>query len=190
MHASLSDKSLKPLIFIAYLASATSYASDSGITITKAEFTVTDGNYAVSADIDFQLSEKATEAVKNGVPLFWTYQFKLKEQRDYIWNETLAEKSFRYRIQYHALVNLYRVRNETTGSVNNFSSLESALELMSSVRDFALVEKNKVAQGGSYVGEMKIAFDRDALPLPLRPAAYVNPQWYLSSDWFSWPLKN
>ncbi|MEY3760764.1 MAG: hypothetical protein RIR39_2255, partial [Pseudomonadota bacterium] len=36
---------------------------------------------------------------------------------------------------------------------------------------------------------VKVSFDRDALPLPLRPIAYIDPQWYLSSDWTLWPLK-
>jgi hypothetical protein len=36
---------------------------------------------------------------------------------------------------------------------------------------------------------VKVNFDRDALPLPLRPIAYIDPQWYLSSDWTLWPLK-
>ncbi|MDD5114140.1 MAG: hypothetical protein PHC94_08980 [Methylobacter sp.] len=28
------------------------------------------------------------------------------------------------------------------------------------------------------------------MPLPLRPTAYVSPQWFLSSAWYVWSLTN
>jgi len=35
-----------------------------------------------------------------------------------------------------------------------------------------------------------VLFERELLPLPLRPLAYLNPQWYLSSGWYLWNMKN
>jgi hypothetical protein len=52
-----------------------------------------------------------------------------------------------------------------------------------------LIGKSELAPEKQYLLAVKVNFDRDALPLPLRPIAYVDPQWYLSSDWTSWPLK-
>ena len=170
------------------LLPAKSSADDYGITVTKAEAVISGDHYAVSADIDFKLSNRAVEALKNGVPLFWTYHFILYEQRNYLWNKALEEKNIRYRIQYHALLNLYRVRNETSGTVSNSYSLEAALGQLSSIREMPLVEKNKISPEEDYLAGVKVSFDRDALPLPLRPVAYVNPQWYLSSDWYTWTL--
>ncbi len=190
MRASAKSSLIKLLFFIGALTTTVSYANDFGVNITNAELSLSGDHYVLTADIDFQLSERATDALKNGVPLFWTYQIKLKEQRDYLWNANLIEKNIRYRIQYHALLNMYRVRNESTGHISNFPTLGAAMELLSSVRDVALIKKDEIAKDSTYVGEMKINFERDALPLPLRPVAYVNPQWYLSSDWYTWTLKN
>jgi len=39
-----------------------------------------------------------------------------------------------------------------------------------------------------YFGMVKTALEIEALPLPLRPVAYLTPQWHLSSGWFEWPL--
>lgn len=143
----------------------------------------------LSADIVYQLSKKAMEALQNGVPLFWDIQVKIQQHRDVLWDKTLVDTAIRYRIQYHALLNMYRVSNESTGEVYNFSTLSAALDLMSAVRDFRLIEKAELAPEKQYLCAVKVNFDREALPLPLRPIAYIDPQWYLSSNWTLWPLK-
>jgi Domain of unknown function (DUF4390) len=176
------------LCFVLLLMPASAYPNDTGVTVISAETSLLGEDYVLTADIDYQLSEKAIEALDNGVPLFWTYQFKVQEQRDFFWNDTLVEKSFRYRIQYHALLKMYRVINESNGAVENFSTLQAALDLLSTLRDYRLIEKIQIDSKKQYVAGMKITFERDALPLPLRPIAYTNPQWYLSSDWYLWPL--
>ncbi|MEI6066383.1 MAG: DUF4390 domain-containing protein [Methylococcaceae bacterium] len=165
------------------------YADDFAAEVTQAEITSLGDQYVVSADIGYQLGKKAKDALQNGVPLFWDLQIKLLQHRDRLWDKTLVDTAIRYRLQYHALLNMYRVRNEGDGEVYNFSTLAAALELMSAVRDFRLIEKAQLDPQKQYVCAVKVSFDRDALPLPLRPIAYIDPQWYLSSDWTLWPLK-
>lgn len=190
MHDSLNNKTTILLHLLLLLIPVAGYPnSDTGVRIINAETTLLGKDYVLTANIDYKLSEKAIEALNNGVSLFWTYQFKVEEQRDYLWNNTLVEKSFRYRIQYHALLKMYRVINESNGAVDNFSTLQAALDLISTLRDYRLIETSDISDEESYVAGMKITFERDALPLPLRPIAYTNPQWYLSSDWYLWPLK-
>lgn len=190
MRDSLSNKAAILLHLLLLLIPVAGYPnSDTGVRIINAETALLGEDYVLTANIDYQLSEKAIEALNNGVSLFWTYQFKVEEQRDYLWNNTLVEKNFRYRIQYHALLKMYRIINESNGEVDNFSTLQAALDLMSTLRDYRLIEKSNISGKESYVAGMKITFERDALPLPLRPIAYTNPQWYMSSDWYLWPLK-
>jgi hypothetical protein len=191
MRVSLNNKaSIFPGLLWLVLFSSTAYpASETGVKVKNAEIVLLGDDYVLNADIDYQLSGKAIEALNNGVSLFWTYQFKVKEQRDYAWDKTLIEKNFRYRIQYHALLKMYRVKNENNGVVDNFSSLQAALGLLSSLRGYRLIEKTKIADPKTYIAAIRVNFERDALPLPLRPIAYLNPEWYLSSDWFVWPLK-
>jgi hypothetical protein len=165
------------------------YADKFAADVKQAEITLQGNSYVLSADIVYQLSEKAKEALQNGVPLFWDIQVKILQRRDVIWDKTLVDTTLRYRIQYHALLNMYRVRNEGSGEVYNFSMVSAALDLMSAVRNFRVIDKAALAPEKQYLCAMKVSFDRNALPLPLRPIAYVDPQWYLSSDWTLWPLK-
>lgn len=165
------------------------YADEFAAEVKQAKITLQSNSYVLSADIVYQLSEKAKEALQNGVPLFWNIQVKMLQHRNVLWDKTLVDTAIRYRIQYHALLNMYRVRNEDNGEVYNFSTLSAALDLMSAVRNFRVIEKAELAPEKQYLCALKVNFDREALPLPLRPIAYIDPQWYLSSDWTLWPLK-
>ena len=165
------------------------YADDFASKVTQAGISLQGDSYVLSADMDFQLSDQAKDALQNGVPLFWSIQIRLLQQRNVLWNKTLLETAIRYRLQYHALLNMYRVRNEGNGEIYNFSTLSAALNLMSAIHDFPMLKKAELAPEKHYLCAVKINFDRDVLPLPLRPIAYIDPQWYLSSDWTLWPLK-
>ena len=165
------------------------YADEFAAEVKQVEITLHGNSYMLSADIVYQLSEKAKEALQNSVPLFWDVRVKMLQHRDVFWDKTLIDAVIRYRIQYHALLNMYRVRNEGNGEVYNFSTLSAALDSMSAVRHFRLIEKAELDPEKQYLCAVKINFVRDRLPLPLRPMAYVDPQWYLSSDWTLWPLK-
>ena len=165
------------------------YADDFAAKVTQAEISLQGDSYVLSADIVYQLSDQAKDALQSGVPLFWAVQVKLLQQRDVLWNKVLVETAIRYRLQYHALLNMYRVRNEGNGEIYNFSTLPAALDLMSAIRDFRVIDQARLAPEKQYLCAVKVNFDREALPLPLRPIAYIDPQWYLSSDWTLWPLK-
>lgn len=159
--------------------------------IKQVEVYLQDKQYELSADIDYQLTARAKEALNNGVPLFWNVHIKLWQQRDYWWNKRLLDFKIRYRLQYHALLNMYRVLI-SQGDIEqtyNFSTLSAALDLMANIKHIELLTAEQLFNDAQYFVELKAEFDTDALPLPLRPIAYTNPQWYLSSPWTLCPLK-
>jgi hypothetical protein len=191
MHVLLKKPSCVALAIILLLGMPLQGVCDNAkVTVKKAELKLQGDDFVVSADIQFKLSEKATDALKNGVPLIWTYRFRIQQPSFFLWKTTLEDKGFRYRIQYHALLNMYRVKNENTGEMENFSTLRAALELLSTLRNYKFISKNAIEDKKIYTIGIKITFEKEELPLPLRPIAYLNPQWYLSSDWYEWTLEN
>lgn len=165
-------------------------AEEATTEVRSIDFAQRNDNYYLSADIHYQLTETAREALQKGIPLYWDVLINVIRERNWIWDQTLVEFKIRYRIQYHALLNNYRVTNITTSDSNSFATLPAALTGMSAIRNIAVLGKDDIVEGEKYQVRIKSRFDREALPLPLRPASYVNPQWYLSSDWFLWPVKN
>lgn len=161
--------------------------------VKQAHVNLQDGYYVLTTEIDYQLTEKAKEALENGVQLFWTVHIRVLQQRDSFWDKTVLDTAINYRLQYHALLNMYRVvivhPDSMKGDTYNFSTLSAALDLMASLRNFPLLDKSMIEKENNYYMEIKANFEHNALPLPLQPISYVNSQWYLSSDWTVWPLK-
>ncbi|MGR9086167.1 MAG: DUF4390 domain-containing protein [Gammaproteobacteria bacterium] len=174
--------------FIGWLVAGMAHAHPFSVAVRRAELNSGGGGFYLKADIDYRLSLKATEALYNGIPLFWDIRVRILEPRKLLWDKTIAEQELRFRIQYHALLNMYRIRNEDSGMVYNFSTLAAALDRMSSIRGVPFFSGLELDPGHSYLAAIKVDFDRESLPLPLRPIAYLNPQWYLSSAWYVWPL--
>jgi len=179
---------LWPIILL-FLFPILSHAEGYAATVKSVHIETEGNNYALSADIDFQLSEKAKEALQNGVPLFWNIRIKINRPRHILWHKTLVETILRYRLQYHALLNMYRVINENSGETHNFSTLSGALDLLSDLHGIHMLAESDLTREKQLLIELKVEFDRNALPLPLRPISYLNRQWYLSSDWTLWPWK-
>ena len=178
------------LLFWVWLTPAPVWAAAYAAIVKSAALTLQDNEYVLSAEIQYRLSPKAFDALQNGVPLYWAVDIEIRRRRDFWWDETVAAKSLRFRIQYQALLNVYRVRNEDSGEGGNFSSLAAALEALSTIHYVPVLSTAALADGERYAAGLRIVFDRELLPLPLRPLAHLNPKWYLSSGWYVWNLKN
>ena len=144
----------------------------------------------ITTTLDMSLSTRAEEALNKGIPLDVVIDLALVEHRRFLWDRVVTDRTLHRRIQYHALLNMYRVRNENSGEIRNFSTLTAAIDLLSSVRYIKLFKSLKIDPEQRYLAAVKVHFDRESLPLPLRPIAYLNPQWYLSSDSYIWLLTN
>ena len=170
------------LVILFNAANASKYAAE----VKHAETSLQQGKYILVADFEYHLSPQANEALQNGVPLFWSIKIKLQQAHDFWLNKTLSKQTLRYRLQYHALLNMYRVRNENTGAMNSFSTLSAALNTMATVRDLPLIATKDLLPDVHYSVAIKVFFEDDALPLPLQTQVIANPQWQLSSDWTEW----
>jgi hypothetical protein len=167
------------ICLLPFTAEAQSYAAE----IKSAELSTQQGQITLSADFRYQLSPAARSALQNGVPLFWTVRIEVQQERAWLWPQTLATIRIPYRLEYHALLNRYRVKNASKNEAHNFATLPAALESMAALRDFPLISQTALAPEKQIVIGLGISFEREALPLPLRPVAYLDSEWYLSSDW-------
>ncbi|MBS1173864.1 MAG: hypothetical protein H6R12_2694 [Proteobacteria bacterium] len=57
------------------------------------------------------------------------------------------------------------------------------------MKDLTLVRADALDADQTYRVEMRVALDIESLPLPLRPRAYLSPDWNLSSEWSRWRLR-
>ena len=170
------------------LVSASSFAvEDQSITIRSASFSLQDKTYLLNAHIDYSLSDEAIEALHNGVTLTFNVELSIIEPRSWLWNKHISSLTLPYRIKYHTLAETYQVSDTTNNLQHNFSSLSAALHALGTVDDtpiHAMTSSNAFTANGS----LKAYLNIEALPLPMRPLAYITAGWYLRSKTFQWPL--
>jgi hypothetical protein len=159
-------------------------AGANGIDIRNPQLSpVEDGGYALSADFRIDFNARLEEAVARGVSLAFVIEFELERPRWYWSDEVVASKSQTWRLSYHALTRQYRL---STGSLHqSFSSLESALQALSHIRHWSVVEAN-LKPGERYQANLRLRLDISQLPKPFQVSAFTNRDWNLDSEWLRW----
>jgi hypothetical protein len=63
------------------------------------------------------------------------------------------------------------------------------LRYMGRIRDMAIVERAKLDASKEYLVRLDSYLDVEALPLPMRPLAYLSSDWDISADTWEWRLR-
>ena len=169
------------------LLSNMSHADPFQTVIKQAKVIHQDHFYVLQAELDFPLSPASREALLKGITLSWNIPIRIVQQRRWLWDKEIFATERHYQIRYYALLNIFRVKTEHNQQVSNFASLSTALNSMAQLT-VSLLADSELALTDSYQAEFKIIFDRDILPIPLRPLTYFDHEWYLSSEWFTCSL--
>ncbi len=176
------------LVLLIGLLPCLAVAEKVGVEVQAVTFDKTDkGQWRLDARLLFHLSEVATQAVLHGVPLYWQVTVEWRKPRRFFWDKVLLKKNMRLKLQYHALLNQFSIRRDET-EPEMFSRLTDALQQMGAVRLMLEQPAHNQLDGTDWLA-IKVSFDREALPTPLRPEAWLLKQWDLSSDWSLWPIQ-
>ena len=178
-------KKNKALLFTLFMLlsslSGHGYADDRFVKIEQAQLTLAENKAQLRADVAFQLSRSAQDALHSGIALYWDVSIELKQVRwGGLWQYVLFSRSRRYRLAYYTLLNNYRVKEEKKEEVKRFSSLQEALTYMGQITydDIPIAGYDTKL---CIVGVLNVSFDKEMLPAPLRPIAYFEPEWDLSA---------
>ena len=163
-----------------------SYAGDRFVKIKQAKLKLTKNEAKLIADLDFQLSSTAQEALHSGIALYWDVSIVLKQKQwAGLWYKTLLVESNRYSLAYYTLLNNYRLRDEQEQVFRRFSSLSEALIYMRHIVYVDMPIKTYNAEQ-CVTGVLNVTFVKEMLPAPLRPIAYFDKQWDLSANERQW----
>lgn len=179
------------LLTIGLILSPPSLGDEYGFRILRAELRADESGreYLLDADIDYRFSEPAIDALRNGVTLTLELRVGVKQEQGW-WNSTLLDEKRIFRVRYHALSKLYQMVYENSETPRNFVSINALLEAMGTIRNLPLTPAIIPSRGENYKASLSVALDIEALPLPLRPVAYVSPAWYLDSPIYKWTFVN
>lgn len=143
---------------------------------------VIDGDFvSVQAQIDYALPDEVSEALRNGVMLGFLLELQLRRAEVGWWQPNRLELQTIYRIHYHSLASIFQVTHQSRDNPTTFATLDAALERLGQIENIPVVHLSALP-AGRYEVVLSAHLDRDSLPLPLRPTAYLSPTWDLASN--------
>lgn len=160
-----------------------------GFEVLYAKTKTVDQVLRLDAGFNLRLSEQLKEALHKGVPLVFEIEVEAFQVRSYIWNEDVAHVSQRYKLEFNDLTQRYVARNQNAGTEFSLPTLNSALAVISTLADFPLLNRDRLAPESRYAGKIRIKIDIDAFPVPMRLMAYVSSDLSMESEWYEWSLQ-
>jgi len=137
--------------------------------------------WVLSADFAVPLPARLEEAINRGVALYFVVDFELVRPRWYWWDEKTAQATQAYRLSYHALTRQYRLT--INGFAQAFATLDEAMQAISRVRGWRVLEPDQVRAGNEYLAQVRMRLDVSMLPKPFQVSAITNRDWNLPAEW-------
>lgn len=175
--------------FLLVLAGAAMAAEEGRFAIRTVYTELRDGVIFLNADIDYELSEVARDALANGVDLTVELQIEVVRNRRYWVDRDVASLLQRYQLSYQPLSERYITRNLNSGDQESFAELAMALESLGKVRNLPLLDDTFLNPGKRYEIRVRAVLDTRELAGPLRLLTVFWRDWRLASEWYEWPLR-
>ena len=137
------------------------------------------GLLLVNAQLSYRLSDKADQALSNGLPLIIRQNLRVERKRRWWFNAVVVTHQRDYRIQFHALSRRYVLTRLQTGASRSFRDREALLNALGRVEDWPVVQASEIQALGPIQLRLRTKLARDELPRALRMAAWLDADWQL-----------
>lgn len=160
----------------------------SGIVVQHVITELKDDVYYLDARIEYDFSDDILEALDSGVPITVALEIDIAKPRDWLWDDTVAELTQFFRIEFHALTRQYVVINLNSRAQNSYHTRHLALTAMGKISELPLLDKRLLKADTVYQARLRAKLVIADLPTPLRPWAYLSSEWRMASEWYIWQL--
>ena len=140
----------------------------------------------LNATFEFELPQALEEAVQKGIALYFNIEFEVFRKRWYWFDRKVAASTLAYRLSYSPLTRQYRLSRG--GLSQSFESLDEALSLLKSVRNWRVADKGVLTPREEYDAQVRMRLDVTQLPKPFQVNAITSREWTLASDWREVPI--
>jgi hypothetical protein len=139
------------------------------------------GGMALNATFEFEMPQVLEEAVQKGIAVYFNIEFELFRKRWYWLDRRVNSSTLTYRLSFSPLTRQYRLARG--GLSQPFDSLDEALGLLKSVRQWKVIEPGVLSPRDSYEAQVRMRLDVTQLPKPFQVNAITSREWNLASDW-------
>jgi Domain of unknown function (DUF4390) len=139
------------------------------------------GGAVLNATFEFEMPQALEEAVQKGIAIYFNTEFELYRKRWYWLDRKVSTSTLTYRLSFSPLTRQFRLARG--GLSQPFDSLEEALGLLKSVRQWKVIEKGMLTPGDGFEAQVRMRLDVNQLPKPFQVNAITSREWNLASDW-------
>jgi Domain of unknown function (DUF4390) len=175
--------------FIATVGGRAEAEDESRLRLREASATIDEGVYELDAKLELTLPEGARKAVESGLTLRLTYEITVSRVRRYMPDAGVAALEQRYEVSYHALSQRYLVKNLNTGEQLDFGSLQGALDRITELRGFPVLDTALVEDGPVYEGRIRAVLGMNTAPDVFGWLLFWTDDWSAESEWKTWTLR-
>lgn len=159
-------------------------AASKGLEFRSHEIVPIDLLYVVNASVDMPPNARLEEILESGVSIPFKAEFVLTRSRWWWLDETVEQRTIDFRLFYHALTRQYRL---SIGSIHrSFRTYDEALRAMLSIRNWAVADRSRLADGETYTAALRFRLDMSQLPKPFQVVIFGNRDLDLSTGWVQW----
>ena len=172
------------LVWLALTGFAQPTQADERIGVIAAQLEpapASEGGVVLNATFEFEMPQVLEEAVQKGIAIYFNIEFELFRKRWYWLDRKVNSNTLTYRLSYSPLTRQYRLARG--GLSQPFDSLEEALGLLKSVRNWKVIEPGVLSRGDTYDAQVRMRLDVTQLPKPFQVNAITSREWNLASDW-------
>jgi len=181
-----SSRLLLPILLWLFIPTS---AWSQGIEFEQLESTLVGGIYLLDARIKYDFNDEILEALEHGVSLRIDIIIRIKKVRKWLWDRKISEDVINLKLERHPLSNHYLVSNLNSGNRHQLQTLDEALTVLGTIKNYKLIKAGDLKEGRKYTGDIMAKLNIESLPPPLRPVAYASEKWQLKSPLHKWVIK-
>ena len=145
-----------------------------------------EGVYQLNATLDFEVTEGARAAMRDGAPFTLHLEIVVRRQRSYWLDEVVATLDQSYELVYHALSDRYLVRNVNSGEQVSYATLDAALDALRVISNLPILDQALVRQDQRHEISLRAGLDVRTMPDTLRFILFWSDDWRQRSEWYTW----
>lgn len=127
--------------------------------------------------------------LNSGITLTIELNIEFIRVRKFLPDNSEAELTVRYELEYLPLSQRYTVRNLNSGDQESFSTLYAALNNLGRIQSLPVIDDAVLQRASAYRVRLRALLSTQQYSAPLRFLFFWRDEWDLRSDWYEWPLE-
>ena len=154
----------------------------------KGESFLLNGVYYSNIDIEFVFSQEYLGALNSGLVFDIDLDFSVVNVRKRRLNREIGKLSQKYTLKYNAFTQRYTILNVNTGREVSRSSVGSALQYLSSIRNLPTIDDSLINIDQNYQVYLQVSTRAQGVPNWIKTLTFWRDNLDFVTEWIQWPL--